>query len=242
MKNKKLMLIATAAMGFVALGAAGVGTAAWYAATTSVNGTAVAGTAQSSLTTAATPVETQNILVSIEMAAGENAIALSTSDAYTYGVVNNALVEATVTDGKYAVRLYESSALSVHFWENNEGSKGAEITGTDDRMKNLAGETLHFTITAGTRTKVAAYNATYDTDAYKMKAHSFDPTFGASVDVDVTLASDAGGVVANVATLSMAKVFYRITGNATDTAHGSATAVTEATASINGTLTSGAKA
>ena len=33
MKNKKLMLIATAAMGFVALGAAGVGTMAWFKVT-----------------------------------------------------------------------------------------------------------------------------------------------------------------------------------------------------------------
>ena len=39
MKNKKLMLIAVAAMGFVALGAAGVGTFAWYTASaaTTVN-------------------------------------------------------------------------------------------------------------------------------------------------------------------------------------------------------------
>ena len=181
--------------------------------------------------------------MSIEIAASANAIALSTSDAYTYGIVNNALVEATVTEGKYAVRLYESAELSVHFWENNNGDKGDEITGTDDRFMSLVGETLHFTITAGSRTKVAEYNATYDVDAYKMKAHSFDPSFGASVDIDVTLAADAGGVVANCATLSAPKVFYRITGNATDSAHGSATVENDGTAgTVNGTLTSGPKA
>lgn len=37
MKNKKKLLIAIAAMGFVALGSAGVGTVAWYKATTSAD-------------------------------------------------------------------------------------------------------------------------------------------------------------------------------------------------------------
>ena len=81
MKNKKLMLIATAAMGFVALGAAGVGTAAWYAATGASLGTQTGGTAN--VTTASSVTTTDSFTVTASFSA-PGAVKLTDDEGATY--------------------------------------------------------------------------------------------------------------------------------------------------------------
>lgn len=230
-KNKRNLLVAIASMGLVAAGTGAVSTFAWYNANTS---STVAGVSQSqgTITTQKTPTEASTIYVSVEIAVSANPIALSTSDAYSYGLLNGDVVEAPVTSNKYAVKIYETATLSVKFWEEN--TMVHEITDGDERLSNITTATKTVTIGVTGRAKVAEYNSTYNTDDCKKAAHYWGDTaqspaankitFGTSVTLKLNLV--AGTNVADCWTLkdstntnAMTNVFYRIAGDSSDSDH-----------------------
>ena len=94
MKNKKLMLIATAAMGFVALGAAGVGTAAWFQATGAASITTVSTDTKTGVVTAgdfSTDLGSVSVTLSFVEQTESKVLGLchyySSANAETYGAI-----------------------------------------------------------------------------------------------------------------------------------------------------------
>ena len=218
MKSKKKLLIAMAAMSVAAIGAGTVSTFAWYTANAASTQADVVDGSISTLATDETTTQLETIYLRVEMASSDE-IALSTSDGYTYGLVGDRPVEGKLTEGKYDEKLYGTASLSVHAYRNAGCTD--EIEDGDPELEGLTTSgTATVTITAGTRTKVAAYNSTYDTDAYKKTKGMNSISFGATTTATLTVTA-AQDTIAEAFSLDKTKVFYRIFGEATDVAHGS---------------------
>ena len=240
-------MVRCSTLGLTAIATGASCSLAWYAASTSASATAV-NYSLATLATDATPTAANTVYIRVEIADDEaGTVALSTSDAYTYGYLNSSVVEGKISSNKYDVKIYGAASLSVHFYNDEECT--SEITGTDDRFKSLNNKEATVQIGAGTRTSVAAYNETYNTADCKKYAHHWG---NASEDkltwynnggspayttVTLTIDADEDGTVANCATLSAYKVFYRVWGNTTNTTSSTKTAVLD-NSTVNGTLTS----
>lgn len=155
MKNKKLMLIATAAMGFVALGAAGVGTAAWYTATASASVTAVGD--NTSVGTAASTLDAVSYKVKVAYTgAALTSVKLSDKTGGTWAIVGGYLRAATgsplygttsTTVGDYTVTILDSSGNALDAAGLATAKANLAATGTDYDLIMTGSATVRLSLT-----------------------------------------------------------------------------------------------
>ncbi len=137
MKNKKLLLVATAAMGVLALGTAGVGTVAWFATSNAATASTVAGDAKS-ISSVASDVTAAGYSITVTPAVIENlqltnAVAEQGGSTYKlqYGAVTGG--KAKVSDCPSASGYVAAISSWTAVWTN-----GNKPTQTEDinRFKN----------------------------------------------------------------------------------------------------------
>ncbi len=155
MKNKKLLLVATAAMGVLALGTAGVGTLAWYTSTASMSFTKEAMN-QSTLTVAENDISERDLKATVHLSA-------------TPTNANGVLLSSWKDDGNVLYTNYTDSAGDPHW--STEGklyevfslkmwiTRDANSQGTQnewDTAKAASQKTATYTITLTSHANITA--------------------------------------------------------------------------------------
>ncbi len=135
MKNKKLLLVAVGAMGLVAVATAGVGTAAWYSATS--NATVNAGTAAMTNTVSGSEssVAALNLYAKFTVAQTVATAALTSSDGYCYAIVNGYL-QAASPDPALTAK-YATVTVSFQGWYQEAACSNAA---TDSQKARIAAD------------------------------------------------------------------------------------------------------
>ena len=222
MKNKKLMLIATAAMGFVALGAAGVGTLAWYTANSAATMNNVGDT--DTVTTVAATQQVGNYYMKASFATASHELVQSDASGNVWVIVGGYLQPGSLGTGvKYA-----SNVITFGLYSDS----GCTTPCTEPQLIEIGTKYSGFTVTvqATGRVRVTSTAVTADPDNF---ATAFSGKLAASYTFSPTI-STAGVLAANTSTAYIS-VFGQEGADATLSAGSGAGALTQYT--TGGTVT-----
>ena len=161
MKNKKLLLIATAAMSVVALGVAGVGTAAWF--TASGEATTKANTVAGTLTTAQTSATVSGILFTVARTSADSSlqdVQLTDNSGKTAYYLDSTLHDNITPTKGYATVVYSITA--------SRSPDSGDLTLQQllvNLYNNTASHKIYLRVTAGSQARVAT-STSGDTGVY----------------------------------------------------------------------------
>ena len=167
MKNKKLLLVATAALGLVAVATAGVGTAAWYQASNVANISTQA--KDQAFTTALSSTDLGDFKITVVSAAFDAQPVMTDASGNTYAVTSDGdLVTASVPDGKVKIATvtvtikvdYEGTAVSANdavanLWQATLGDDDILVTAS---ATGTLSSRIKYTASASAYTNVSGKN------------------------------------------------------------------------------------
>ena len=161
MKNKKLLLVATAALGVLALGTAGAATAAWFTASDAATIKSASGST-GSITAQESTVDVGDFTITVAVSVDDGDVVLSKNQEtpYTAVLVNGVEQEASKPAGTVW-----ASTVTVKYSVAYDGTTGTS-TEIDAMWDALIGSTdLTFTVTAsGTGASLVRWVANATTD------------------------------------------------------------------------------
>ncbi len=195
MKNKKLVLIATAAMGVVALGTAGVGTAAWFQASSAATLTdkSAAGTVTVSSSTFAAGTYYMKATATLDNAN----IDYTDNTGACWVIVNGKLRAATP---KYAT--YRTVTVSLAFYSNEACT--TPCTAVELTEIGATFDYVTISLDVGANTRLVSQNpatASGSTASQKfVSAFITTPSLGVDRTVTATITQATGAVSYNTAT------------------------------------------
>ena len=171
MKNKKKVLIAVAAMGLLAVGTAGVGTAAWFQATQAFTPNAVVGDTGTA-TGSSTSITASNLYgqVLVSNVDGGDVIMLTSSDGYTYAFDNNSKLRLG-TGHETLANTYGSVTLSFGGWYTEAE---CEHAASAEDIAQITAQTFNLKVTGGARTRLS----TAEPSAVGTSSGQFGAVFG----------------------------------------------------------------
>lgn len=212
--KRKSLLVAMAAMSLAAIGAGSVSTLAWFQATASAAGKKASAAMEGTVIGADGVQEAKDYYVKLSITPQAGGTKLTTTDGYTYGVVNGLIVDAV--EGNLDTR-YGSATLSATWYEdaacNTELSaeKKAQLVKDDTGLTFTIGGKDTDAVTAGVQTRLRVSLVAPEVDATGVDTDkSFGKVFGSTLGntVSVTVTWAAGGAF----TLSDSTVYYAISG------------------------------
>ena len=170
MKNKKKLLIAVAAMGLLAVGTAGVGTAAWFQSTQANNfkSGSVTGTQQVGVVETPDAASLGDVYLRLEIDLSSVTLDLTTSDGYSYGITSEGTVVGYAPDKAYATISLGATgsvnskgtadgthyAYSWHATAADALSGDNALTTSDELVKNITAHTIDVEASAGSRARI----------------------------------------------------------------------------------------
>lgn len=181
MKNKKLLLVATAALGVLALGTAGVGTAAWFTASSAASVTPVDNSA--SLVVDSSTYSAGTFYVKATAVVSEAKLDFTDYQGNCWVNSNGYLRAATMKYAKYA-----SLTITVKFYTTSECN--VEVTDVGD-LANIGAKYQSVTVTLDPND----YTRLTATDPSTNFASAFSSKLNATLTVVATV-STAGAVTA----------------------------------------------
>ena len=210
MKNKKKLLIAVAAMGLLAVGTAGVGTAAWYQAGQALQATSAFGDPLS-VTTAVTDADNKTVYAKFELQQGDTC-KLTNKEGHEYYVNAGSRVYKVAEQPSLASGEQYGTATFKDVKFYNDSSCTDEITASAEKALINTASALSIKVTGGNRTRVAlhaptALGADFYADDGTGEHHGFGASLGNYVTFSVTITA---GVPSGLGT-----VYYAVNGTGT---------------------------